>query len=92
NVWTKFFSLWNAVWFYSEAPPIVTVSNGIVTQGVVTADVQFIVQNAQNTSQFSYIDVVYTLHFSLIGNAYLITYETFDNVKSGPLSQATTFS
>ncbi|MEM3206177.1 MAG: hypothetical protein QW078_03340 [Thermoplasmatales archaeon] len=94
NVWTKFFSLWSAVWFYSESPPIVnvTISNGIVTQGVVTGDIQFVVQNAQNTSQFSYIDVVYTLHFSLIGNAYLITYETFDNVQSGPLSQVTTFS
>ncbi|MEM0127524.1 MAG: hypothetical protein QXO03_00350 [Thermoplasmatales archaeon] len=94
HTWEKFFGLWSAMWFYSEAPPVVnvTVSNGMITQGVVTADVQFVVQNALNSSQFSYIDVVYTIHFSLENGGYLITYETFDNVKSGPLSQATTFS
>jgi hypothetical protein len=94
SVWSKFFSIWNAVWFYSEAPPILnaTSSGGVITGGTVTADIQFVVQSSSNLSQFSYIDVVYTIHFVMIGGNFYIASEIFDNVQSGPLSQVGTFS
>ena len=94
QVWNKFFSLWAAVWFYSEAPPMVTlnISGGFVTGGTVTADIQFVVQSSSNTSVFEYIDVVYTLDFQFINGKYYITHEIFDNVGSGPLSQVAPFT
>ncbi|MCL4333828.1 MAG: hypothetical protein M1290_05520 [Candidatus Thermoplasmatota archaeon] len=94
TVWNKFFSIWNAVWFYSEAPPVTnaTVSGGVVTGGTVTADVQFVVQSASNLSQFSYIDVVYTIHYAYVNGNYYIVSETFDNVQSGTLSNVGTFT
>ena len=44
------FGLWNAVWFYSEAPPLITVNftQGSAASGTVTADIQFIVQSPKN--------------------------------------------
>ena len=40
STWNKFFGLWSAVWFYSEAPPLITVNftqgsavSGTVIQG-----------------------------------------------------------
>lgn len=94
NVWSKFFTVWSAVWFYSEAPPMITfnISDGMVTSGTVTADIQFVVQSSSNSSAFSYINVVYTINFSVINNNFYITHEVFDNVGSGPLSQVTPFT
>jgi hypothetical protein len=94
TVWTKFFGLWNAVWFYSEAPPVVTVYtvNGSVVSGTVTADIQFIVQSSSNTSIFDYINVVYTISFGVVDGNIAIVHEIFDNVGSGPLSQVSSFA
>jgi len=94
TVWTKFFGLWNAVWFYSEAPPVVTVNtvNGSVVSGTVTADIQFIVQSSSNTSVFDYINVVYTISFGVVDGNIAIVHEIFDNVGSGPLSQVSSFA
>ncbi len=94
STWNKFFSLWSAVWFYSESPPMISVntSNGTVTSGTVTADIQFVVQSSSNSSSFSYIDVVYSLDFTDINNSFYITHEVFDNVGTGPLAQVTSFS
>lgn len=94
TVWTKFFGLWNAVWFYSEAPPVVTVNtvNGSVVSGTVTADIQFIVQSSSNTSIFDYINVVYTISFGVVDGNIAIVHEIFDNVGSGPLSQVSSFA
>ena len=93
TVWTKFFGLWSAVWFYSEAPPVVTVNtvNGSVVSGTVTADIQFVVQSASNTSIFDYINVVYTISFIAVNGNFAIVHEIFDNVGIGPLSQVSTF-
>ena len=60
TTWNKFFGLWSAVWFYSESPPIVTLSGRTAN---VNATVQFIVQNAANTSQFKYINVSYDIMY-----------------------------
>ncbi len=70
----------------------VNTSNGTVTSGTVTADIQFVVQSSSNSSSFSYIDVVYSLDFTDINNSFYITHEVFDNVGTGPLSQVTSFS
>lgn len=60
TTWNKFFGLWSAVWFYSESPPVVTVEGNMAN---VNATVQFIVQNAANTSQFKYINVSYDIMY-----------------------------
>ena len=94
SVWTKFFGLWNAVWFYSEAPPLINMNftQGSAVSGTVTADIQFVVQSSSNTSSFDYINVVYTIDFSVINGSFIITHEIFDNVGIGPLSQVSTFA
>jgi len=94
SVWTKFFGLWNAVWFYSEAPPLINLNFTQVSavSGTVTADIQFVVQSSSNTSSFDYINVVYTIDFSVINSNLIITHEIFDNVGIGPLSQVSTFA
>ncbi len=94
SVWTKFFGLWNAVWFYSEAPPLITVNftQGSAVSGTVTADIQFVVQSSSNASAFEYINVVYTTDFVVINGSFIITHEIFDNVGIGPLSQVSTFA
>jgi hypothetical protein len=94
SVWTKFFGLWNAIWFYSEAPPLITVNftQGSAVSGTVTADIQFVVQSSSNTSAFDYINVVYTIDFNVINQSFIITHEVFDNVGIGPLSQVSTFA
>jgi len=60
TTWNKFFGLWSAVWFYAESPPVITI-NGKTAD--VNATVQFIVQNAANTSQFKYINVSYGIMY-----------------------------
>ncbi len=94
SVWTKFFGLWNAVWFYSEAPPLINMNftQGSAVSGTVTADIQFVVQSSSNTSSFDYINVVYTIDFSVINGSFIITHEIFDNVGIGPLSQVSAFA
>ncbi len=94
SVWTKFFGLWNAVWFYSESPPLISMNftQGNAVSGTVTADIQFVVQSSSNTSSFDYINVVYTIDFSVINGNFIITHEVFDNVGTGPLSQVSTFA
>jgi hypothetical protein len=94
STWSKFFNAWSAVWFYSEAPPMVNfnVSGGKITSGTVTADIQFVVQSSLNSSAFDYIDVVYTINFSISNNNFYITNEIFDNVGTGPLSQVGPFA
>ncbi len=91
GVWNRFFGIWSAVWFYSESPPVVTV-NG--QNALVKAVVQFVVQNASNTSQFFYLNVTYTIHYYSQGFSavtgqigYAIVAETFDLTGSGPLSR-----
>ncbi len=94
NTWNKFFKVWAAVWYYSEAPPLINVqiSNGEITSGTVTADIQFVVQSSSNTSTFDYIDVVYTINFVVSNNNFYITNEVFDNVGTGPLEQVGPFT
>ncbi len=89
--WTKFFGLWNAVWFYTESPPVVNVSGNVAT---VSATVQFVVQSSSNLSKFQYINVTYTLKYYNFGFnektgmfQYEIVYENFDNTAIGNLSK-----
>ena len=91
SVWNRFFSIWSAVWFYSESPPVVTVGG---QNAFVKAVIQFVVQNASNTSQFFYLNVTYTIHYYSQGfstatgqTGYAIVGETFDLTGSGPLSR-----
>lgn len=80
TTWNRFFSLWSAVWFYSEAPPVVTVTGNTAN---VSADIQFIVQNAANTSQFKYINVSYDIMYYNTGFSTahgLPTYMIYDEV------------
>lgn len=79
--WNRFFGLWSAVWFYAEMPPTVSVHGNSAS---VSAPVQFVVQNAANTSQFKFINVTYTLDYYSTGFSsahgmptYLIYSETF---------------
>ncbi|MHB8359891.1 MAG: nuclear transport factor 2-like protein [Thermoplasmataceae archaeon] len=60
TTWNRFFGLWSAVWFYAESPPVITISGNTAN---VNATVQFIVQNAANTSQFKYINVSYDIMY-----------------------------
>ncbi len=91
STWSKFFGLWSAVWFYSENQPVITISGN---NAYVNSVVQFVVQNASNSSQFKYINVTYTIDYHSTGfNAktgtftYLIVYEEFNNTAEGPLSR-----
>ncbi|MBX8632745.1 MAG: hypothetical protein J9259_09580, partial [Thermoplasmata archaeon YP2-bin.285] len=77
--------------FYSESPPVVTVGG---QNAFVKAVIQFVVQNASNTSQFFYLNVTYTIHYYSQGfstatgqTGYAIVGETFDLTGSGPLSR-----
>ncbi|MGP6220721.1 hypothetical protein [Caldiplasma sukawensis] len=81
STWTKFFNAWSAVWFYTESPPTIVYNGNEVK---VSAPVQFVVQNAANTSQFKFINVTYTIVYSFEGfnvskgmPNFLITSETF---------------
>ncbi len=89
--WTRFFSMWNAVWFYSESPPVIMINGSSAT---VLATVQFIVQSSSNLSQFDYINVTYTLQYQNMGFSstngetnFVIINEIFDNTAIGPLSK-----
>lgn len=89
--WTRFFGMWNAVWFYSESPPIITINGSMAT---VLATIQFVVQSSSNLSQFDYINVTYTLQYLDQGfnptngsTTFVIVNEIFDNTAIGPLSK-----
>ncbi|MGP6207875.1 hypothetical protein ACNF42_07615 [Cuniculiplasma sp. SKW3] len=91
STWNKFFGLWNAVWFYTEAPPVVTIHGNVAT---VNATVQFIVQSSSNISKFMYINVTYGLKYMETGFnvhdgifQYQIVYENFDNTAIGPINK-----
>ena len=91
STWSKFFGLWSAVWFYSESPPVITISG---SNAYVNSVVQFVVQNASNSSQFKYINVTYTIEYHSTGFdartggfSYQILYEEFNNTAEGPLSK-----
>jgi len=58
ETWSRFFGLWSAVWFYAQAPPSVTIKGNVAN---VSANIQFVVQNSANLSQFKYINVSYTI-------------------------------
>ena len=91
TTWNRFFGLWSAVWFYAEAPPTVTLAGNTAN---VSADVQFVVQNAANTSQFKYINVSYDIMYYNTGFStshglpeYMIYDETFRITGSNVLSK-----
>jgi len=91
TVWNKFFTLWSAVWFYSESPPVIMLSGN---NAYVSATIQFIVQNASNTSQFFFLNVSYSIHYYNFGfnpatgtDSYLIVNETFQLTGTGPLNR-----
>ena len=58
TTWNKFFTAWSAVWFYAETPPSITLKGNVAN---VSANVQFVVQNSANLSQFKYINVSYDI-------------------------------
>ncbi len=74
NTWNKFFGLWNAVWFYAEAPPSVTV-NGNVAQ--VTATVQFPLIPSANPTNLQALNVSYTLNLMATSGGWKIYNETW---------------
>lgn len=91
TTWGKFFTAWQAVWFYAStgttSNPIVTIHGNTAT---VTANfTQFVVQN---TTGFHYINTTYTLvyynmdHSSSYNVNYEIINETFKITGSGKLS------
>ena len=91
NTWNRFFGLWNAVWFYTEAPPTVAIHGNVAT---VNATVQFVVQSSSNLSKFMYINVTYGLKYMMTGfNIHTgnfdfeIVYENFDNTAIGPINK-----
>ena len=91
TTWNRFFTLWSAVWFYSEAPPTVSLNGKMAT---VNAQVQFVVQSASNTSQFKYINVTYDIQYynagfeTTIGTPeFMIVSETFNITGNGLLSK-----
>ncbi|MGC8514941.1 MAG: hypothetical protein ACP5OC_02245 [Thermoplasmata archaeon] len=91
GTWTRFFGLWNAIWFYSESPPIIMINGSIAT---VMATVQFVVQSSSNLSQFDYINVTYTIQYFDLGfnpttgsTNFEIVNEIFDNTALGSLSK-----
>ena len=93
TTWGKFFTAWQAVWFYAStgttSNPIVTINGNTAT---VTANfTQFVVQNSA-THAFQYINTTYTLvyynmdHTSDHNVNYEIINETFKITGSGKLS------
>lgn len=91
ETWNKFFGLWSAVWFYAEAPPVVIISGNTAN---VSANIQFVVQNSANTSQFKYINVTYNIMYFNTGFSnskglpvYMIYDETFQITGSSSLNK-----
>ena len=91
NTWTRFFNLWNAIWFYSESPPSIMINGSIAT---VMTTIQFVVQSSSNLSQFDYINVTYSIQYLDLGfnpttgyTNFEIVNEIFDNTALGPLSK-----
>jgi hypothetical protein len=93
TTWDKFFTLWQAVWFYASTNttnnPIVTVSGNTAT---VTADfTQFVVQSS-STGAFQYINTTYSIEYYNTGHSangpvnYMIINETFHITGAGKLS------
>ncbi len=87
--WARFFSLWTAVWFYSESPPVVTISS---TGGYanVSATVQFVVtNNTAALSDYRAINVTYYLDYAFdpVAGNWLIYHEYFGNTQTVALDK-----
>ena len=93
TTWNKFFTAWQAVWFYAStgttSNPIVTINGNTAT---ITANfTQFVVQSS-STHAFEYINTTYTLVYYNMDNTsshnvdYEIINETFKITNSGKLS------
>ncbi|WP_236719377.1 hypothetical protein [Picrophilus oshimae] len=89
NTWTKFFNIWSAVWFYTIAPPSVSVSGNTAT---VTSMNQFILTPYSNQSQVQYLNISYTLNFVFMNNSWKIYNEVWHIVGSGFISYAQEFA
>ena len=94
TTWNKFFTAWQAVWFYASTNttnnPVVTINGNTAT---VTANfVQFIVQNS-STHAFQYINTTYSIEYYNEGHStstgsvnYMIINETFHITGAGKIS------
>lgn len=93
TTWNKFFTAWQAVWFYASTSttnnPVVTINGNTAT---VTANfVQFIVQNSA-THAFQYINTTYSIEYYNEGHSstgpvnYMIIDETFHITGAGNIS------
>lgn len=85
NTWNKFFGLWNAVWFYAETPPVVTVTGATAN---VTSTVQFILTPVSDESQVQYLNISYTLNFYEMNGQWEIFKEVWHIVGTGYISAA----
>ncbi len=95
STWNKFFTAWEAVWFYASTNttnnPVITINGNIAT---VTANfTQFIVQNA-TTHYFEFINTTYSITYYNYGfnvhtgeNDYKIVNETFHITGAGNITK-----
>lgn len=88
GTWGKFFSAWNAVWFYAEAPPTVSLNGGSAT---VQALVQFPLTPTANPTAIQALTINYTLNFFATPSGWMIQQETWDIVGGIPLANETAY-
>ncbi len=79
GLWTRFFTLWGAVWFYAETPATITVAAND-SYAVVTAPIQFVVTPVANPGDVEVLNVTFTLDYQYVaGPGWQISHEVFQN-------------
>jgi len=84
NVWSKYFSIWSAGWFFTFAPPLVIVNGNNAT---VTALVQFTVTPTKFPYQVQYLNINYTLNYYNSNGNWLIYKEVWKVAGAGFFSE-----
>lgn len=89
GTWNKFFHAWSSVWYYTEAPPAVSVNGN---SAKVSSENQFVLTPSGNGTQAQYIDVNYTLNYASSNGSWQITRGTWDINGAGYVSSQQQFA
>ncbi|MGC8609649.1 MAG: hypothetical protein ACP5UV_07265, partial [Thermoplasmata archaeon] len=83
STWDRFFNLWSAVWFYTTAPPAVSVMGRM---GTVSSENQFVLTPATQNNTVEYLNISYSLTYYRESGEYKIVNETWHITGTGYIS------
>mgnify|MGYP001626143513 CR=1 FL=1 len=81
--WSKFFSLWSAVWFYTPFTPTVSINGN---SSSVISTVQFVLTSYKTPLEVDYLNISYSLGFVYSNGGWFINNETWDIKSHGIIS------